>query len=540
MTGPAIRVLAAMTASASLLLADKPLEEAAQGFQKDLPCGSLVCGEWIDGKASFAVLGKPEPEGVATEMRIFEIGSISKVFTGLLLADAVEKKKLRLDTTLKELLGEKQSFADERVGGITLLQLATHTSGLPRLPDNMGPNPDVEKDPYGKYDRDKMRAFLAKVKLPAAPPCPASYSNYGMGLLGDLLAESHGKSWEESVKEVITGPLGMSDTVVTLTEEQAKRLAPPYRGTDAGTSWTFQAMAGAGALRSTATDLLKFGEAIIDPDKVPALAPAIRTMMEARAPYADLAGEIGLGIIIGKLDGERDYSHNGGTGGYRSALQVIPARKLVRVVLVNNDTIPAERVIAAARQEREAEDIAAPKLSAEDLDAFTGIYEIGPIARLTVLRREDALWVRLTGQAFYPVKPLGKDRFRYAMVPAELQFERENGKPTSVVLHQNGREIPAKRTEEKLPEILFPKAEDLQPYVGEYELAPGKILTLSVSGDSLMAQFTGQPAFTVFQMRKDYFEYDVVKAALEFERGDDDKVSGLILHQNGDHRAKRK
>ena len=529
-----------MIATASAALADKPLAEAARGFEKDLPCGCLVSGESIAGQTAFVMLGKAEPEGIAAEKRIFEIGSISKVFTGLLLADAVEKKKLRLDSTLKELLGDKQTFADERVGGITLLQLATHTSGLPRLPNNMGPNPDAEKDPYGKYDREKMRTFLAKTKLSAAPPCPASYSNYGMGLLGDLLAETYGKSWEEAVKEVITGPLGMTDTVVSLNDEQAKRLAPPYRGTDAGTSWTFQAMAGAGALRSTAADMLKFGEALIDPDKVPELAPKIRAMMEARAPYADAGAEIGLGIIVGKLDGERDYSHNGGTGGYRSALQVIPARKLVRVVLVNNDTLPAERVIAAARQERKGEEVAAQKLSAKELDAFTGIYEIGPTARFTVLRRNDALWVRLTGQSFHPATPLGKDRFRFEMVPAELQFARENGKPTSVVLHQNGREIPAKRNAEKLPEILFPKGEDLQAYTGEYELAPGRVFKVSVSGDTLMAELSGQPVFPLFQTKANYFEYDIVKAALEFEKDGDGKVTGLILHQNGSHRAKRK
>lgn len=539
MTGFSFHVLAAMIASATLAHADKPLAEAAKSFEKDLPVGCLVSGESIDGKTDFAVLGKAEPEGVATEKRIFEIGSISKVFTGLLLADAVEKKKLRLDSTLKEVLGPKQSFADEHVAGITLLQLSTHTSGLPRLPDNMGPNPDAEKDPYGKYDREKMRAFLAKVKLSAAPPCPASYSNFGAGLLGDILAETHGKSWEAAVKEVITGPLGMSDTVVTLNAEQTKRLVPPYRGTDKGTSWTFQAMAGAGALRSTAADLLKFGAAIADPDKVPALAPALRRMMEVRAPFADVGGEIGLGIFIGKLDGERDYWHNGGTGGYRSVLQVIPARKLVRVVLVNNDTIPAERVVAAARTERPQQQVTAAKLSAEELDAFTGVYEIGPTARFTVLRRDDGLWVRLTGQAFYPVTPLGNDRFRYANVTAELQFTREGGKPVSVVLHQNGREVPAKRMDEKPPAILFPKAADLQAYTGDYELAPGRVITVTVSDDTLMAQLTGQPVFPVFSTKADYFEYDIVKAALEFEKKDG-KVTALVLHQNGDHRAERK
>lgn len=515
------------------------MAEAAAPLAKELPAGCMVTGESVGGKRSFAVLGKAEPEGVAAEKRVFEIGSISKVFTGLLLADAVLEKKVRLDSTLKEVLGKKQDFADPRVGEITLLQLATHTGGLPRLPDNMGPNPDAEKDPYAKYDRKDMRAFLAKAKLAGPPPYPASYSNFGMGLLGDLLADLSGKTWEATVKEKITGPLGMRDTVESLSAEQTKRLAPPYQGAIRGTSWTFQAMAGAGALRSTAADMVKFGEALLEPEKTPKPA-MIRSMLEARAPYADMGAEIGLGIIIGKLDGGKEYIHSGGTGGYRSVLQVLPGKKLVRVVLINNDAIPAENVMAAAREDAKPAALPEEKLPEAELEAFTGVYEMGPTARFTVLRREAALWVRLTGQPFAPVVFIGKDRFRYTVVPAELQFQREDGKVSSLVLHQNGREIPAKRSEAELPVILFAKEAELKAYAGEYEMTSGQIFTITVNGDSLMAQLTGQPPVVVFQTKKGYFEYDVVKAALEFEKDGDGKVTGLVLHQNGEHRARRK
>ncbi|WP_052573957.1 serine hydrolase [Haloferula sp. BvORR071] len=540
MTGIIFRSLAATIASATLALADKPLAEAAAPFAKDLPAGSMVTGESIDGKRSYAVFGKAEPDGVAPKKRIYEIGSISKVFTGLLLADAVQAKQVRLDSTLKELLGEKQSFADPKVGEITLLQLTTHTSGLPRLPDNMGPNPDAEKDPYAKYDREKMRAFLAKVTLPP-PPHRASYSNFGAGLLGDLLAERSGKNWEALVKEKITGPLGMKDTLVSLDKSQLKRLAPPYRGTEAGTSWTFQALAGAGALRSTAEDLLTFGEALLEPGKT-ALPGAIQMLMVPRSSYEDVAGEIGLGIIVGKLDGEQEYQHAGGTGGYRSMLQVIPSKKIVRVVMINNDTIPAEKVTAATRVPAVVKETPEVKLTDAELEAFPAVYEIGPMARFTVLRREGALWVRLSGQPFYPVTPMGGDRFRYAVVPAELQFQRENGKDKALtlVLHQNGREIIGKRSEEQLPTILFPKEEELKPYEGQYELAPGRIFTVSVRDGSLIVKLDEQPPFTVFETKPGYFEYDVVKAALEFKKDDEGKVDSLILHQNGDHLAKKK
>ncbi|MCW1913568.1 DUF3471 domain-containing protein [Luteolibacter sp. GHJ8] len=136
---------------------------------------------------------------------------------------------------------------------------------------------------------------------------------------------------------------------------------------------------------------------------------------------------------------------------------------------------------------------------------------------------------------------MAKDRFRYLDVPAELQFARENEKVASVVLHQNGREIAAKRTDAPPPAILFPSEEELQAYTGEYSLGPLATFTITIKGGNLFAQLSGQPAVPVFATKPDHFEYDLVKAALEFERGDDGKVASLVLHQNGiKQRAKRK
>lgn len=533
-----LRSAAATVVMIATAWADKPLADAARSYAEKLPAGSIVTGEWNGTAAKYAVAGKAEPDGIAAEQRVFEIGSISKVFTGLLLSEAVQEKKLRLDSTLKELLGKKFKFADPKVGEITLLQLSTHTSGLPRLPGNMGPDPDHAADPYGDYDRKKMESFLSSVKLAGDPPYPASYSNYGVGLLGELLAQTYGKSWDTLVKEKITGPLKMKDTMVVPGADQKKRLAPPYQGKEAGHSWTFQAFAGAGALRSTAADLVIFGQAMAQPDKTP-LASAIKGMLETRAPYDDMSAEIGLGIIIGKLDGEREYIHSGGTGGYRSVLQVIPAKKSVRVVLINNDAIPAEAVLMSTREEGKPKEATEMNLAAAELDTFTGVYELGPTARFTVLRHGEQLVVRLTGQPFLPVTAIGKERFRYKDVAAELQFTRESDAVKSVTLFQNGREMLAKRIDTKPDALIFTTEEELKPYLGDYELAPGKVFKVTQVNGTLLAELTGQPPMPVFQTKPGYFEYDVVKAALEFQKVEDGKVTGLILHQNGLHPAKK-
>jgi serine-type D-Ala-D-Ala carboxypeptidase/endopeptidase len=126
-------------ASSAIMLAGEPtmLGRSATLSAEQLSAGGIVISETLASGIVTSTAGKLEPGEVPTEMRIFEIGSISKVFTGLLLAQAVVERKLTLETPIKDLLQPGFKFADPRVGAITVKELATHTSGLPRLPDNM-------------------------------------------------------------------------------------------------------------------------------------------------------------------------------------------------------------------------------------------------------------------------------------------------------------------------------------------------------------------------------------------------------------------
>jgi CubicO group peptidase (beta-lactamase class C family) len=237
----------------------------AQKAAANLPRGCIVVAEQTSGGTpEFSVAGRQEPAGVPPERVIFEIGSLSKIFTGILLAQAVIEKRVTLDTTLRDLMGKGRFFADANVAAITLRQLATHTSGLPRIPEDAleGGNP---ADPYAHYDRGRLDRYLGQAKLAHAAPFPSSYSNLGVGLLGDLLARLYGRTWEELVRERIARPLGLADTCVTLSSEQMTRLAPPYAGDRPMKPWHFLSLAGAGALHSTAADLVRFGEALRKP-----------------------------------------------------------------------------------------------------------------------------------------------------------------------------------------------------------------------------------------------------------------------------------
>ncbi|MGH8491276.1 MAG: serine hydrolase [Gammaproteobacteria bacterium] len=508
-------------------LAAKPLAEAAQSIARKLPKGSIVTAERSGERVQYAAAGKREHPGIPPERVIFEIGSITKVFTGLLLAQAVLERKVALDTPIKQMIAANTKFADSRVGAITLKQLATHTSGLPRMPDNINQGADAA-DPAAHYDRTKLDAYLASAKLPGEAPFEVSYSNLGVGLLGDLLSRVYGKPWEVLVAEKITGPLGLKDTVVNLSDDQRKRFAPPYAGAQKVKPWALAALAGAGALRSSAADMMIFGDALLAPEKTP-LMEAFALMLQPQTAEGN-----GLAISIGKLDGKRVFEHNGGTGGYRSSLQALPDSRSVRVVLVNNAELNPESVLAATRDEKPRSQAADKTLNGEELAGYEGIYSLASDAKFTILRRGDRLWRQFTGQAFLPLFPHeAPDRFFLKDVAAELQFNRRNDKLVSLTYFHNGREMSAKKTDDPLPKIKFRSAKELATYTGTYKLASRAVFTLKVMNETLFARLTGQGFLPVFEKRDNWFEYDVVEAALEFERNKAGKVIALKLHQDG-------
>jgi len=256
-------------------------------------------------------------------------------------------------------------------------------------------------------------------------------------------------------------------------------------------------------------------------------------------------GKIGLALIHLKVNGEDAYFHNGGTGGYRSLLQVYPASGRAVVILASNGAANPEAWLSSwEAKSRPAVARAEVALPAETLDQYVGVYAIDKQARFTLVRQGNGLMARLTGQPFSPIFASAKDEFFSKAVDAQLSFHRDaNGKITGLTLHQNGRDIPATREAGPPPHIEFPSAAALAEYAGEYDFGqyiPGAKLTVSAKPEGLAVTLTGQPALPVFCVGKDRFEYDVVPASLTFERDPAGKIVAVVLHQNGrDMRAPR-
>jgi CubicO group peptidase (beta-lactamase class C family) len=278
--------------------------------------------------------------GTATPDSVFEIGSVSKTFTALLLAQMVEQGKVRLDEPVRELLPAGTVAKPASGAEITLLDLSDQHSALPRMPDNF--HPADPANPYADYDAKLLYAYIAKHGVAHPDDAPFVYSNLGVGLLGQALADRAGMSYADLLHKEITEPLGMRDTGVALTPEMKARFIAGYDGEHhPAHAWDLDALAGAGGIRSTAADMLTFLEAQLHPDALPqgALASSGKTLPAAIADCHVIHAEIGPGMHIAlnwfHEDETGNYWHNGATGGYSSYAMFNPGKDFAVIVLSN-------------------------------------------------------------------------------------------------------------------------------------------------------------------------------------------------------------
>jgi serine-type D-Ala-D-Ala carboxypeptidase/endopeptidase len=409
----------------------------------------LVIGIRRGDEELFLSYGKIEPgkDGVPTPETIYEIGSVTKAFTGVLLADESLRNGLDLNATVVDTLpagSPKPEKPAEKP--ITLAHLATHTSGLPRLPDDLKAK-DIT-NPYADFTAADSYAFFASHK-PKRDPGEYEYSNYAMGLLGQLLADRAGKTYDELVQERICEPLGMTETRQTLTPDMKARLAPPHNGDlQRGKNWDFQAHVGAGGLLSNGRDMLKFAAAMMaDDDRE--VTKAFQLAGERREKFSDGLG-IGLGWHFAR-DGSTRW-HNGQTGGYSSYVACLPQQQVAVAVLCNTatdlTTILGEKVAQTAI----GMDVDPPKVRevvdvpVETLKKYVGSYSLNFFMKFTVTLEKDHLKVKLTGQDAYPVYASSPTEFFYRIVDARITFVLDdNGEVTKLILHQNGVDQEAPR-----------------------------------------------------------------------------------------------
>jgi CubicO group peptidase (beta-lactamase class C family) len=415
---------------------------------------------------AYGNLGKGDPRTVDGDT-IFEIGSISKVFTSLLLADMVNRKEVTLDDPAAKHLPETVKIPERNGKSVTLLDLSTHSSGLPPLPSNLKLDP---RNPHATYSVTDLYQFLSGYTLPRDPGSEFEYSNLGAGLLGHILAYRVGTDYESLIGIRITRPLNMPDTGITFSSME-QRMATGHTAMLAPVAkLDLPTLAGAGALRSSANDMLTFLEAFLGYKQSP-LAPAMKAMLEVRRPAGQT--KIGLGWFIYSTDGREIAWHNGGTGGFRSFVGYDPKERVGVVVLSNASTssgvddiglhlLNPKLPLANPEPPKQRTEIHIdPKL----LEKYTGRYRVTPNLILEISRDSDRLFAQAlvqlphnrsgdpTAAPKFELFAEGEKNFFARVTDKQIAFETASeGRATSLILYQAGREpMPAAR----LPDSRF-------------------------------------------------------------------------------------
>ncbi|MFK5973649.1 MAG: serine hydrolase [Flavobacteriaceae bacterium] len=490
---------------------------------------------------------------------VFEIGSISKTFTGLLLADMVLKKKVYLDDDLQKYLPEGVTAPTRNGATIQLVHMANHTSSLPRMPSNF--NPANAANPFADYSEKLLYEFLNTYDLSRDIGSQYEYSNYAMGLLGHILATKNAMTYEDLLSSVITKALHLDHTGITLSPTMKKNLALGHSGGEEVENWDLTTLAGAGAIRSTAVDMLKYLAANMGKEKS-ALYPAMQlahknSRIEGAEPI------VGLGWHTMVFDDLKIVWHNGGTGGYRTFAGFVKGGDKAVVVLSNSNAAVDDigiHILRPASPLNKIKPSIAIKLQnsidqngietglktywnlkknqAEEFDfSETQLNQLG----YRYLRSEEvekAIAVFKLNTEAYPNSSNVYDSYGEALM-------KNGDKEQAIVNYSKSLELNpgSQNAIEKLKELgvdpdglvkeISINEKVLETYTGKYQLAPNFILSISKDGNQLKAQATGQAEVSVFPKTENVFYYKVVEAQLTFNQNEEGEIESVTLNQGG-------
>lgn len=270
------------------------------------------------------------------ELTLFEIGSVTKIFTAAALVDGIAHGSVSLDDPISKFL----PLPANGIGDRTLKELVTHTTGLPRLPSrfawwwNILRHP---RDPYADYSQRDLYAYLASLNAAKLPGGKFLYSNLGAGILGEVLASSENTDYANFIARHITAPLHMSRTYLDIPPSEQSFVAQPHNKYLRPTNlWTMATLPGAGGLRSCMQDML-----ILTSAALASIAPFSAAMFQPLAPAGGPDRNVGLGWILRHSASYQVAWHNGGTGGSRSFLGLeLQTRRAI--VILSNTSHPVD------------------------------------------------------------------------------------------------------------------------------------------------------------------------------------------------------
>lgn len=489
-----------------------------------MPGAGIVVGVIDHGKETIYFSGASGNARPLDAHTLFEIGSVSKTFTATILASMVLAGQVRLTDPVADDLPKSVNVPTKDGVPITLLNLAEQRSGLPRLPTNMtDANPD---DPYASYDTAKMYTFLDGYTLPRLPGSAFEYSNYGIGLLGQALANRAKTTFPALLRTRVLDPLHMTQTGVAMAGAKDPALLAVGHASDGSIAhtWHVESMAPMGGIRSDMADMLKYLRCNMGQGT---LAKACRFAQQPRAD-ADPPSKIGLAWWTNPITGV--ISHNGETGGFSSYIGISGDHQTGVVLLSNGLAVddigahvlkPGPFMISHCTKPQA---VAPTKYAGEY--CFNG-YGLG--FHVAAGKNPDELMIALDPQIALPYERTAPETFTNATVGASVTFVMSGARAVGFTFRQGPLVWNIARV--GLGGAIKLDDATMQSYVGTYGESLRFVVTLRQG--VLYVQLLSQPAFPVYPSAKDEFFYKVVDAQISFGRDASGKVTTLTLHQNG-------
>ncbi len=419
------------------------IQDKLDVFANDNPGGIAVAWVDADGVTFFSggrfSLNDDRPITPDTQ---FEIGSITKVFTALLLVESERQGKVsRFDPVGKYLLSADDPD-QEKLAKITLHALTTHSAGLLKMPFNSWNYSAGHGSSSERYDREAMIKAL-RFSGPSAPVGRAwAYSNFGLAMLGEALAEAWGESYEAILRAHVLTPLGMNRTTLAISGRASPdNLAPGHHDGNRVGVWRALAMAPAGALRSSARDMSILLQAALGGKDAPLQQAFIETTTPQREAVA-MGGQMGMGWLISGSETDPIPWHNGGTAGHRSFMGFSRDRGLGVVVLTNH-RINLDKFgfnLLGVKRPRPT------GMVVKDAQSYVGKYRASGAENVKISEQKSMLYASFSKEGKRILRKISGDRYAVLNVPAEIVFERDAaGKVVSLVYNLNGEDTRVKK-----------------------------------------------------------------------------------------------
>src|SRR5436190_7940533 len=460
----------------------------------------------------------------------FRLGSITKQFTAASILLLEERGKLKLEDPVKKYIPDAPAAWDT----ITIFHLLTHTSGIP----NFTSLPEYKSLQLAESPVARTIATVRDKPLDFVPGEKMSYSNSGYLVLGYVIERITGTSYGSFVTDNIFKPLGMKDSGYDSNTAIIPRRAAGYMPSPAGpVNAGFVHMSiphAAGALYSTTEDLLRWEQGLFGGHLI---SPA--SLAKMTTPFKS---DYALGVMVQTASGRKAVQHGGGIDGFNTYLAYYPETKLTVAVLANiNGEAPSQIAakladVAFGRAVQTTSERKEIPLPVATLSKYVGTYELAAGVNMMIRLAGDHLTTQLTGQQQIPIFAESETKFFLKVVDAQVEFFTDpGGAVTHAVMYQNGRERKVLRTsatvaEPQHKEVTLPVA-TLARYVGTYQMPANAELSVTLDGNQLKAQLTGQPAIPIFAESETLFFYKVVEATLEFQKDANGAVTAVRLRQ---------